>query len=194
VLVPEAGGRALCGWWPYAVSLARHHFRVLLFDPRCSGLSACPAKGNGLVADDVAAADAALRHYGCTTVEVVGASFGGSASLVAAAHDQQITAIADLSGDENTSPMSKRRPSTAVAAVARIHQPTLIVVARSDPYVTVRQERALASALATRHKQLLIEPADAGHGWNMLTTPATRSWSRLATILIRFLTIHARRR
>ena len=42
VLVHENGSRALCGWWPYAVSLADGGFHVLLFDMRCSGLSGCP--------------------------------------------------------------------------------------------------------------------------------------------------------
>jgi pimeloyl-ACP methyl ester carboxylesterase len=190
VLVPEAGGSGLCGWWPYAVSLARHHFRVLLFDPRCFGLSSCPRRGVGLLAADVTAAVALLHHQGCTAVEVVGASAGGSAALVAAAHDRHITAIADLSGDENTTPMSKHRPRTADAAAGRIRQPTLIAVARDDPYVTVHAERAIASALATPRKRLLVEPNRAGHGWDMLANPGGSGWSKLAATLTRFLSGH----
>src|SRR5262245_52741112 len=83
VLVHESGGKALCGWWPFAVRLADEGFHVLLFDLRCYGFSTCPrgAKGSNYVAD-VAAAAAKLRALGAASVEVVGASMGGSIALV----------------------------------------------------------------------------------------------------------------
>jgi hypothetical protein len=76
VLVHEAGRKALCGWWPYAVRLAGRGFRVLLFDMRCYGLSACPQRAREAVANDIHAATRELRRRGCTSVELVGASLG----------------------------------------------------------------------------------------------------------------------
>jgi hypothetical protein len=48
-----------CGWWPYARYLSRHGVRVLMFDLRCFGRSACLG-GRGRPVTDVAAAMAEL--------------------------------------------------------------------------------------------------------------------------------------
>lgn len=190
-LSPSPAAARLVAGGQFAVTLARHGFHVLLFDPRCYGLSGCPSQAAAsLVADDTAAAVALLRERGSGSVEVVGASLGGSAALVATAHDRHIAAVADLRGDENTTSMATRAGRTATAAARAIHQPTLIAIARGDPYVTVTAERTIASRLATPHKQLLIEPADAGHGWDMLGNGTTSS--RLVRTLIDFLRTHAR--
>jgi pimeloyl-ACP methyl ester carboxylesterase len=167
VLVHETGSLGLCGWWPYAVRLAGAGFHVLLFDMRCAGLSACP--GGARAADtvaDVAAAVRRLRALGPSTVELVGASYGGSVALAAAARLPHIAALADLSGDE--------LGASALRAVAAVHVPLLLAVARDDPYVSLAQERALYRRSASRVKRLSILPASAGHGWDMLAVASFR--------------------
>src|ERR1051325_11320678 len=90
----------LCGWWPYALVLARDGFRVLLFDFRCFGLSPCPTEGGGDLSADGAGAAAELRRRGATTVALVGASLGGTTSLMAATKmTPQPDAVVSLSGE-----------------------------------------------------------------------------------------------
>jgi len=190
VLVHETGSRALCGWWPYAVRLAGAGFHVLLFDMRCSGLSACPAGSRA--SDDIAdvvAATGRLRALGAKSVELVGASHGGSVALAAAARIPRIAAVVDLSGDELDVDVGG---ATAARAAAAVRAPLLVAVARDDPYVTIAQERALYRRSPAREKRLLVLPARSGHGWDMLVGPqGTGSWSPLAGVLTAFLSEHA---
>jgi len=190
VLVHETGSQGLCGWWPYAVRLAGAGFHVLLFDMRCSGLSACPggSRASHTIAD-VAAAAGRLRELGATTVELVGASYGGSVALAAAARVPRIAGVADLSGDELEVDVGG---ATAARAAAAVDVPLLVAVARDDPYVAIAQERALYRRSPSREKRLLVLPARAGHGWDMLVGPrGPGSWSSFANVLTAFLAGHA---
>jgi pimeloyl-ACP methyl ester carboxylesterase len=186
VLVHEAGAQVLCGWWPYAARLADRGFRVLLFDLRCYGLSDCPAKGEDNVVSDVAAAVEELRDRGGTSIQLVGASYGGSIALVAASRLDDLTALADLSGDELTSSIGGQgRPTTAVRAASGVHVPTLLAVARNDGYIGLPDERALYRRLASSRKRLIVLPVAAGHGWDLL------AWPHFERTLTAFLVEHA---
>jgi len=182
VLVHETGRLGLCGWWPYATRLAARGFRALVFDLRCSGFSECSQQHGDAAELDVGAAAAELRRRGCTSVELVGASSGGSAVLVAAAHDARIAAVANLSGDVNELDLGVTPPTTAQAAAARLRMPVLFALARDDPYVTVPEERAIYRRVPARAKQLVVLPRTAGHGWDMVEQP---SFDRRLTAFLR---------
>jgi pimeloyl-ACP methyl ester carboxylesterase len=172
VLVHEAGAQALCGWWPYAARLADRGFQVLLFDLRCFGLSPCPAKGDDDVVADVAAAVDELRGNGAKSIHLVGGSYGGSVALVAASRLDHVTGLADLSGDELTTSIGGQGPpTTAVRAASGVHVPALLAGARNDGFIALPDERALYRRLASSRKRLLVLPAPAGHGWQMLAWP-----------------------
>ena len=193
VLVHESGGKALCGWWPFAVRLADQGFHVLLFDLRCFGFSACPrgVKRSNYVAD-VAAAAAKLRALGAASVEVVGASMGGSIALVSGVRVAKVAAVTDLSGDELSAPFGRKgHRLTANQAARRIRLPVLFAVARADPYVRVSSVRSLYRHVHARGKALSILPATEGHGWDLLQRQ-DGSWSAFAGRLIRFLQAHVR--
>ena len=192
VLVHEAGGRVLCGWWPYAVRLADAGFRVLIFDLRCYGLSDCPS-GEDDVVEDVAAAVEELRDAGAKSVEVAGASYGGSVALVSAARVDDVSALADLSGDELTEQIGGQgRPTTAARAAAVVRVPTLLAVAGNDGYIALADERSLYRRLASSRKRLVVLPAEAGHGWDLLARiGAPDKWSRFERTLTAFLAEHA---
>jgi pimeloyl-ACP methyl ester carboxylesterase len=191
VLVPEAGARGLCGWWPYATRIAKHKFRALLFDFRCSGLSSCPPRQPHAVAIDVRAGVAELRRRGCTRIAIVGASLGGSAAIVAAARETRIDAIVDLSGDENSVYLSVTRPKTVFAAAAAIREPVLLAVAARDPFVSVAETRRLFAELPSRTSRLDVLPANAGHGWDMLLDPGSPTgWAPFEGVVTRFLLAH----
>ena len=90
VLAHQGGGGApgnLCAWVPYARSLARAGYRVLVFDHRGFGSSGRPAKvSRYLQVDlDVRAAVAVMRARGAKRIVLGGASLGGTAAIAAAA-------------------------------------------------------------------------------------------------------------
>jgi pimeloyl-ACP methyl ester carboxylesterase len=176
----------MCGWWRYATYLADRGFRVLLFDQRCIGESGCPETASTAhEAQDVEVTVRALRHAGADRVAVVGASYGGSAALVAASHlPHEIAGVASLSGDTLEVAMAPSTPRTAERAARRLRIPLLYEVARHDQYISVSDARALVGKVSERDKQLLVLDASAGHGWGLLeelsghvnpSRPATRT-------------------
>jgi pimeloyl-ACP methyl ester carboxylesterase len=177
-----------CGWWPYAHYLARHGVRALLFDLRCFGSSACPS-GRGHATTDVAAAVAELRRRGARRVALVGASMGGAIAVVAAARLHP-AAVVDLSGERSTAALTPGIDADAAAAAPRVTAPALFAVARGDRYVPVADMRTVASRVRSATKRVIVLPAIAGHGWDMLVgTSAT--WSPLARTVAAFIRRHA---
>jgi pimeloyl-ACP methyl ester carboxylesterase len=172
VLIPELGRRGKCGWWDFAAYLAARGYRVLLFDHRCTGESACaPGPAGGGLMSDIRGAVAGLRQQGAARIALVGASQGGSEALIAAtAPPRGVTGIVALSADELTFSLARPPyPVTARAAVRRLRLPVLFAVAASDPYVSVRQTRHLLAAAGSRSKRLIVLGAGAGHGWDLVS-------------------------
>jgi pimeloyl-ACP methyl ester carboxylesterase len=180
----------LCGFWPFAVFLSRHGMRVLDIDLRCNGLATCPdGEAADHLADDVAGAVAELRRQGATSVALVGASMGGTASLVAGATTQPpVGAVVSLSGPANYQGVD------AASAVTQLVRPVLYVIARGDVSVTVDEVQSLYRATkATDKRLLLLEQArySGMHGWDLLTDAAF-DWSPIADQVADFLERHAR--
>ena len=173
VLVPELGSAQQCGWWPYANHLAGQGMHVLLYDMRT----------NDRVAE-AAAAVAALRARGATTVTLAGASLGGTVALTAAAHGIGVAAVAALSADELTSTVSTTAPTTVGAAAPALALPVFVAVADADPYIAVADEQALTRKMPGS-VTFRPQPATAGHGWEMLGGPG--KWTPLAAELATFL-------
>ncbi|HEX5289156.1 MAG TPA: alpha/beta fold hydrolase [Streptosporangiaceae bacterium] len=173
VLIPELGVKGKCGWWGFAAYLAARGYRVLAFDHRCTGQSACPAgRAAGDLMSDIRGAAARLRQDGAARVALVGASQGGSEALIAAtAPGPGVTGVAALSADELTTPLaSAPYPATAQAAMPRVRLPALLAVAAADRYVSVPGTRSLLARAASASKRLIVLPADAGHGWDLVTS------------------------
>jgi pimeloyl-ACP methyl ester carboxylesterase len=174
VLVPELGSSVKCGWWPFAARLATRGFRVLLFDHRCTGASACPAgHASSDLMSDIRGAVTRLRRDGATRVALIGASQGASEVLIAGTLPPPgVTGVVALSADELTIPLaSAPYPATAVAAAPRLRLPVLVAVAQSDPEVSVPATRRLFTGTGSGRKSLVVLGAQAGHGWDMVTPP-----------------------
>jgi alpha/beta superfamily hydrolase len=180
--------RDLCGWWPYAGYLARHGVRALLFDLRCFGDSPCTG-GRGHAIDDVAAAMAELRRRGARRVALVGASMGGAIAVVAAAKLHP-AAVVDLSGERDTTGLTPGIDANAGAAAHGVTAPALFVVARGDRYVPVSDMQAVARRARSATKRVIVLPATAGHGWDLLFG-TTSTWSPLAGTVAAFIRRHA---
>jgi pimeloyl-ACP methyl ester carboxylesterase len=180
--------RDYCGWLPYAGYLSRHGVRALLFDLRCFGRSACPG-GRGHAIADVAAAMAELRRRGARRVALVGASMGGAIAVVAAARLHP-AAVVDLSGERDTTGLTPGIDADAGAAAHGVTAPALFAVARGDRYVPVADMRAVARRVRSATKRVIVLPAAAGHGWDLVFGSAT-TWSPLAATVAAFIRRHA---
>src|SRR5215218_10839646 len=110
----------LCGAWPFADYLSKRGLRAFAIDLRCFGRSACPeGEAKGRVVEDLDAAAAELRRRGVTRVALVGASMGGAAVLIAGTRVQP--------------------PVAAVVSLSAETDPTSLVVATNDRYVSVEE-------------------------------------------------------
>jgi pimeloyl-ACP methyl ester carboxylesterase len=174
----------LCGWAPYAKTLARRGFHVLLIDLRAFGLShRGPYGGPRGARADVRGAVGKLKQLGAKRVVVVGASYGGVVALVAApALGSQITAVASLSGE--TALASGPSALNALAAVRRIHVPLLIMGSREDRYLGEAEARQFVRAAGSTQVSL-AEFDGTFHGWDLLSSSPQRQ--RADAILVRFL-------
>jgi pimeloyl-ACP methyl ester carboxylesterase len=179
-----------CGWLPYAGYLARHGVRALPFDLRCFGRSACSG-GRGHAVADVAAAMAELRRRGARRIALVGASMGGAIAVVAAARLDP-AAVVDLSGERDTAGLTPGIDADAGAAAPGVTAPALFAVARSDRYVPVADMRGVAGRVRSATMRLVVLPASAGHGWDLLYGTTTK-WSPLAATVAAFVRRHAGR-
>ncbi|HEY6694425.1 MAG TPA: alpha/beta hydrolase, partial [Solirubrobacteraceae bacterium] len=177
-----------CGWLPYAGYLSRHGVRALLFDLRCFGRSDCP-RGRGHATTDVAAAVAELRRRGARRVALVGASMGGAIAVVAAARLHP-AAVVDLSGERTTAGLTPGIDADAGAAARQVTAPALFAVARGDRYISVADMRTVARRVRSATKRVIVLPATAGHGWELLSGTAT-TWSPLAATVAAFIRRHA---
>ena len=180
--------RDYCGWLPYSGYLSRHGVRALLFDLRCFGRSPCPG-GRGHAIADVAAAMAELRRRGARRVALVGASMGGAIAVVAAARLHP-AAVVDLSGERDTTGLTPGIDADAGAAAHGVTAPALFAVARGDRYVPVDDMRAVARHVRSATRRMIVLPAAAGHGWDLLFGTATE-WSPLAATVAAFIRRHA---
>ena len=184
VLVHEYPG-PMCGWWPYASYLSAHGVQALLFDLRCFGLSGCPAAGRGHATADVAAAMSELRRHGARRIAIVGASMGGAVAVVAAARLHP-AAVVDLSGERSTRGLTAGIAADAGAAARKVTAPALFAVAHDDRYISVEDMHLIERRARSRTKELVVLPAAAGHGWNMLVGTTTE-WSPLAARVAAFI-------
>src|SRR5262249_13418723 len=136
----------LCSWLPFARTLAKQGFRVLLFD-----------YAGGPPDDEVTAAANALRRLGATRIVLGGASEGAKAViLAAAAHPKLAAAVVALA------PERYLQGVDVEPAAAKLRMPTLVAVSRDDPYSAGDApdvERHVGSA----RKRLVTVPGSA-HG------------------------------
>lgn len=190
LLIPELGGAGMCGWWDYAAFLAHAGYRVLAFDHRCSGTSACPAgaAGSDLMAD-IRGAAGWLRGAGAVSIVLVGASQGASEALIAASRPSPgITGVVALSADELTARLaSPPYPASALTAAPRLNLPAFFAVAGGDPYVSVTATRRLVAAVGSASKRLVVAKAGAGHGWGLVQSAPGGGRPALSRLIVAFL-------
>ncbi|AUG77602.1 alpha/beta hydrolase [Kitasatospora sp. MMS16-BH015] len=90
VVFSHQNGGSLCDWYPYLAAFTKAGYAVL------------PFTSQGEVPEDIHSAEEYLKGKGVTTVALVGASKGGTASLVAGSRPGvlPVPAVVSLSGPE----------------------------------------------------------------------------------------------
>jgi len=182
----------LCGWWPFAVSIARHGYRVLLFDFRCYGVSTCPRSLRGRYLDDVQGAVAIMRTEGAKRVGLVGASLGGTVSLMSAATlEPQVDAVVSVSGEPSLIYISGTPELDTATYLPRLVVPTMFLVSKGDTTVSVEDTQAMYRATAAKAKEIHVFESGYAHGWSMFVggDPAGTKPGRL---ILAFLASHLR--
>jgi dienelactone hydrolase len=172
VVLAHQGGAPpnLCGWVPYARTLAAAGYRVLVFDHRGFGSSgrASHWRRTDRVDFDVLGAIRTLRSRGARSIVLGGASLGGAAVLAAA---PQATPAVD--GVISFSSPRFYVNVNALAAVQASRVPTLFLAQEDDdPFDD--DARALYEASASPDKRLEIT-AGPEHGFRLLQNPSTRA-------------------
>jgi pimeloyl-ACP methyl ester carboxylesterase len=171
VVLSNQSDQDLCGWLPFGKALAGRGFRVLLYD---YGATADPA-------GDVALAATKLRSLGAGTVQLVGASEGAKASLIAATSLQPPpAAVVSLSAERTL------RGTDVLPAAAKLRVPALFVTARDDSLVGQATAQLYQAAGRSPSRRLEVVAGDA-HGTALLTGTAG---AKLQGTLVDFLRLH----
>ncbi len=183
----------LCGWWPFAVYLARHGVRVFLFDFRCMGQSPCPGTDkNGSDVDDMLGAAAALRNQGAKKVFLAGASLGGTVAMMAGPELSPPPAgVVSFSGEADLGYLAGGFTRLdALSAVPRLRAPFLQIIAKGDQAISVPDARRLEARAGSSDKRLVVLPPAFGHGWNIVTT-GDGSPTSIAPMVLHWIQMHA---
>jgi pimeloyl-ACP methyl ester carboxylesterase len=163
----------LCDWAPYAKTLARRGFHVLLVDLRGYGLSRGAPIGERGARADVRAAVEALKARGARKIALVGASYGGATAMVAAPSlGNAVAGVASLGG-ELVLHEGGNDELNALDAVRKLHVPFLVLASKDDHWLLGPEARTLVRAAASRDKQVVVYPGYR-HGWDLLYKPPTR--------------------
>jgi pimeloyl-ACP methyl ester carboxylesterase len=149
-------------WFPYATELAaRGGFTVLTFDFRGYGESTGDKEFDHVDTDLAAAYDYMRDDLGISRIFLVGASMGGTASLI-------VGTRRDVAGVVSISSPSEFQTMDALAAVGSLDVPKLFVTSEDD----VPAKRSLDEMLeeAPEPKQQQVYDGDA-HGTDLLVSP-----------------------
>ena len=154
-------------WFAFANRLADQGYLVLTYDFRgyCPGGEGGCSQGELQIAaiwQDVLGAVDFIRSQGATTVALVGASMGGTASLVAAGQEgTDVAAVITLSA-----PVSIEGLNADAALLQRVAANKLFIAGLGDaPAAASAQE---LDEIAPPPKRVEISPAD-DHGTDLLT-------------------------
>ena len=161
VLLHQTNMAGLCGWGQFAEQAAAAGLPSLAIDMCGYGGSECAAGGATPARDQVDLATAYAREeMGAERVVLVGASMGGSQTVIAVADGAEVDGWADVSGPEDW------EGTTLVDRAADVRArrlPGLVAHAADD--TSYAEARALAPAAGAKFLD-----GDSGHGYTLLTT------------------------
>lgn len=163
VLVHQTDGGGFCGWLSFAARVAAVPGEVALAFDLCGyGDSDCPDGNAGTdrqVEQVRMAIDEAVRRFHPRRVVLVGASMGGSVTVLTAAVDRRVDAAVDLSGPDEW------RDAVVHERASGVMVPLLVAMADDDGEAEVAAAQATAAAAGPDSR---FVGAEAGHGYALL--------------------------
>jgi len=172
-------------WFPEAAHLAQQGYQVLTFDLRgyCPGGAGGCSQGTkdpGAAATDVTAALAELRRHGPQRVALLGASVGGTASLIAASQDGNVPAVITLSA-----PLQIGTLAATPQILGALDAAKLYIAGLGDPTGAAQAAQSLYD-LSPQPKRLDIVTTDA-HGTDLF---ASSQGTSVALAIDQWLQLH----
>jgi dienelactone hydrolase len=150
VVLAHQNNSNLCEWMFYGRQLVRRGYHVLAFDFPGEGASGPRDIGTQLDRDVVAAAEY-LRGHGASTLVLMGASKGGTASLVAATEIQPpVAAVVSLSAPETFLGMN------AHEAAATLKVPVLYLATENDTPFADAAHNLYEATPATTQRDIFV--------------------------------------
>lgn len=174
-------------WWAFARTLAPKGFTVLTFDFRgyCPGGAAGCSEGEKDVAavwQDVLGAVDFLEARGLVRVMLVGASMGGTASLVAASQPGvPVIAVIALSAPQSFGGLTADRSVLANVTAAK-----LFVAGNSDQTGAAQAGQAMYDESPVPKRLEIVTSSD--HGTDLLTGNQS---GRVQTLILNYLELYA---
>jgi len=174
-------------WWAFARVLAQNGFTVLTFDFRgyCPGGVAGCSEGQRDVAamwQDVLGAVDFMMARGLVRVMLVGASMGGTASLVAASQPGvPVTAVVALSAPQSFEGLTADRSVLANVTAAK-----LFVAGNSDPTGAAQAAQAMYDESPAPKRLEIVTSSD--HGTDLLTGNQS---GRVQTFIVNYLELYS---
>ena len=166
-------------WFDFAMELADAGYAVLTFNFRGYGESEGDQDFD-LLDEDLLAAVAFVRDQGSSQVFLVGASMGGTATLVVAEQ-------ADVDGAVAVSAPSTFAEQDALAAVATIAEPKLLIASEDATGDMVSLEELLEAALVPKERATYSGTA---HGTDLFDPELSEHHATVRERVLRFLEEH----
>lgn len=159
-------------WFPYATKLAATgEYTVLTFDFRGYGESTGEKEFDRLDTDLEAALDYMRDTLGAQKVFLVGASMGGTASLLLAERDP-------VAGVVSISSPATYQEIDAVAGVDQIRAPKLFIASEDDTPARLSLEELWPAAIAPKDQALFEGNA---HGTDLFASPVAAEFEQRLT-------------
>ena len=163
VLLHQTDGGGFCGWLPFAARIAAVPGQAALAFDLCGyGASDCPDEAvdaESQVEQVRMAIDEAVRRFHPRRVVLVGASMGGSLTVLTAEVDRSNDAAVDLSGPDKSPWALVHEQASGIRA------PLLVAMADSDGAAEVAAAQQTAKAAGGDSR---FVGADTGHGYALL--------------------------
>ena len=171
ITIAHARGWMLKSVLPLAKQLADSGYQVIIWEFRGTLPSQSAEDEAAARWDlDVLAAAQVLRERGATQILPIGASYGGTSTVVAAAEIPELVGLVVLSA-----PAHDVEPLTPIDAISRITTPAFFAVSKRDwqgaPGIYQAEVESLYDACASEAKEFHLMEGQA-HGTDMVTIPS----------------------
>lgn len=144
-------------WFDFAQELAQKGFTALTFDFRGFGKSKGDQEDIPNIDKDIKAAISFIKQYDYEKIFLVGASMGGTASIVAAAEDASISGLVSLASPDNMG-----EGLDALSVVSKLKMPKIFISAKGDGYHAESAKRLYENAVEPKELEIMENSKEHG--------------------------------